>query len=95
MPARERPDDGLGVGQAEAVERGAGLRLQVPPADGVQASRQAGELLGQRSPVRTHTPLVGAEIVLEPGTTLRLDVDHRNPVRYLFGAILGGISIFL
>ncbi len=48
-----------------------------------------GELLGQRSPVRTHTPLVGAEIVLEPGTTLRLDVDqtHEHGVLVDLGAL--------
>ena len=34
-----------------------------------------GSLLGETSPVRTATPLLGAELVLEPGTTLELDVD--------------------
>lgn len=34
-----------------------------------------GSLLGSESPVTTHTPLVGAEIRLEPGRTLDLPVD--------------------
>jgi redox-sensitive bicupin YhaK (pirin superfamily) len=34
-----------------------------------------GSLLGDTSPVPTYTPLLGAELVLEPGTTLLLDVD--------------------
>ncbi|MFF8669494.1 pirin family protein [Streptomyces sp. NPDC015242] len=34
-----------------------------------------GSLAGSTSPVRTFTPLLGAEITLEPGATLTLDVD--------------------
>jgi redox-sensitive bicupin YhaK (pirin superfamily) len=34
-----------------------------------------GSLLGATSPVATHTGLLGAEIVITAGTTLRLDVD--------------------
>jgi redox-sensitive bicupin YhaK (pirin superfamily) len=34
-----------------------------------------GALLGSRAPVRTHTPLVGAEIRLDPGGVLDLPVD--------------------
>lgn len=34
-----------------------------------------GELLGERSPVSTFTPLVGAEIRLLPGATATIDVD--------------------
>ena len=34
-----------------------------------------GSLLGDTSPVATSTPLLGAEILLEPGSTLVLDVD--------------------
>ncbi len=34
-----------------------------------------GSLLGDASPVPTYTPLLGAELLLEPGTTLTLDVD--------------------
>ncbi|MCW2842476.1 MAG: Pirin domain protein [Nocardioides sp.] len=34
-----------------------------------------GSLLGDTSPVPTYTPLLGAELLLEPGTTLALDVD--------------------
>jgi quercetin 2,3-dioxygenase len=35
-----------------------------------------GSLLGSTSPVETHTALLGAEILLSAGTTLRLDVDE-------------------
>ncbi|QNG20490.1 pirin family protein [Rhodococcus triatomae] len=34
-----------------------------------------GRLAGSESPVHTFSPLVGAEIVLDPGATVRLDVD--------------------
>jgi hypothetical protein len=34
-----------------------------------------GSLLGDTSPVATATPLLGAELLLDPGTTLTLDVD--------------------
>lgn len=34
-----------------------------------------GSLLGEVSPVPTYTPLLGAEIVMEPGVTFDLDVD--------------------
>jgi redox-sensitive bicupin YhaK (pirin superfamily) len=37
-----------------------------------------GSLLGQTSPVPTHTPLVGAELRLDAGTRLELDVDPRH-----------------
>ena len=35
-----------------------------------------GSLAGEHSPVPTFTPLLGAEIRLDPGATLRLDVDR-------------------
>ncbi len=34
-----------------------------------------GSLLGDTSPVATFTPLLGAELLLEPGATVELDVD--------------------
>ncbi|HET6697547.1 MAG TPA: pirin family protein [Nocardioidaceae bacterium] len=34
-----------------------------------------GELAGARSPVRTHSPLLGAELVLDPQASMRLAVD--------------------
>jgi redox-sensitive bicupin YhaK (pirin superfamily) len=43
---------------------------------GWQACVFLGTALGHTSPVDTATPLLGAEIVLEPGTTLELDVDE-------------------
>ena len=47
----------------------------VTRADGVEARVFLGSLLGTTSPVPTATPLLGAELVVEPGTTLVLDVD--------------------
>ncbi|MDT0183648.1 pirin family protein [Microbacterium sp. ARD31] len=35
-----------------------------------------GSLLGASSPVVTHTPLLGAELMLAPGRTLEVDVDE-------------------
>jgi redox-sensitive bicupin YhaK (pirin superfamily) len=34
-----------------------------------------GSVLGDTSPVSTHTPLLGAELMLAPGATLEIDVD--------------------
>ena len=50
----------------------------VPPAtglDGATARVFLGALAGSASPVTTFTPLLGAEIVIEPGATITLDVD--------------------
>ncbi len=43
---------------------------------GWQGSVFLGSVLGDTSPVQTATPLLGAELVLEPGTVLDLDVDE-------------------
>lgn len=43
--------------------------------DGYRALVFVGSLLGETSPLTTHTPLVGAEIRLDPGADLVLDVD--------------------
>ncbi|HWM72443.1 MAG TPA: pirin family protein [Nocardioides sp.] len=43
--------------------------------DGWSARVFLGSLLGDTSPVSTATPLLGAEILLDPGTRLPLDVD--------------------
>ncbi|MEU3851093.1 pirin family protein [Streptomyces sp. NPDC029554] len=43
--------------------------------DGAVISVFLGSLAGSTSPVRTFTPLLGAEITLEPGATLTLSVD--------------------
>src|SRR5690625_2148321 len=45
--------------------------------DGGSALVFLGSLLGSESPVSMHTPLVGAEIRLDPGGTLDLQVDPR------------------
>lgn len=50
----------------------------VPPSlegEGWRAQVFLGSLLGDRSPVRTWTPLVGAEVTLDAGSTLPLEVD--------------------
>ncbi|KLL10644.1 MULTISPECIES: pirin family protein [Protofrankia] len=56
----------------------AGFENYAPPVldhGGARVLVFLGSLLGQTSPVRTYTPLLGAEITLPPGATLRLDVD--------------------
>ncbi|WP_416446088.1 bifunctional pirin family protein/GNAT family N-acetyltransferase [Leucobacter sp. HNU] len=50
----------------------------VPPVrtgEGWRASVFLGTLLGETSPVPTHTPLIGAEITLDPGSAIDLAVD--------------------
>jgi quercetin 2,3-dioxygenase len=43
--------------------------------DGVEARVFLGSLLGETSPVATFTPLLGAELLLDPGASITLDVD--------------------
>ncbi|QIX28100.1 pirin family protein [Nocardioides sp. JQ2195] len=43
--------------------------------DGWEARVFLGSLLGSTSPVTTHTPLLGAEVLVGAGTTVRIDVD--------------------
>lgn len=61
-------------------EAGRDFRHHVPPvlplADGAGEARVfLGSLLGSTSPVPTHTPLLGAELVLEPGAEARVECD--------------------
>jgi redox-sensitive bicupin YhaK (pirin superfamily) len=42
-----------------------------------------GSLLGDTSPVSTYTPLLGAELHLEPGATLEFDVDDTFELGFL------------
>jgi len=54
------------------------FRHHVPtpvPLDGGTARVLLGQLAGEISPVPTHTPVVAAELLLEPGVTLVLQVD--------------------
>ncbi|WP_149361456.1 pirin family protein [Lolliginicoccus suaedae] len=43
--------------------------------DGASLRVFLGSLAGSTSPVSTHTPLLGAELLLEPGATVELEVD--------------------
>lgn len=54
----------------------------VAVADGVRARVLVGELGGHRSPVRTRTPLLGAELELEAGAAWTMPVDpaHEHAV---------------
>src|SRR5690625_20351 len=56
--------------------------------DGWQARVFAGELLGARSEVATYIPLTGAELRIEPGTTLEVAVPrtHEHAVLPVEGA---------
>lgn len=57
--------------------------------EGWEARVFLGSLLGSTSPVTTFSPLVGAELLLEPGTVLDLDVDpsHEHAVLLDTGAL--------
>ncbi len=50
-----------------------------------------GSLLGSSSPVETHTPLLGAELALEPGAELVLDVDPTFELAVLVDS--GSVSV--
>lgn len=43
--------------------------------DGVRVKVLVGSVAGVRSPIHTETPLLGAEVVLDPGATWELEVD--------------------
>lgn len=59
--------------------------------DGWTARVFLGTALGSVSPVRTHTELLGAELLLEAGAVLRLDVD----TRFEHGILIdrGGVTV--
>lgn len=59
--------------------------------DGWRAQVFLGSLLGSRSPVATHTPLLGAEVQLQPSTTLLLDLDHT----YEHGVLVDSGSVLI
>jgi quercetin 2,3-dioxygenase len=69
----------LWVALPEAARHGEpGFVHHAPPAhvgDGLEARVFLGSLLGEVSPVLTATPLLGAELLLDPGATVLLDVD--------------------
>jgi redox-sensitive bicupin YhaK (pirin superfamily) len=50
-----------------------------------------GSLLGSTSPVRTHTPILGAELRLEPGATLEVPVDPTYELGMLVDS--GAVSV--
>ena len=63
----------------DAARDGApGFEHYAPPAvgaDGWTARVFLGSLLGETSPVTTFSPLLGAELLLDPGASLEVDVD--------------------
>ncbi|MCR6030158.1 pirin family protein [Nocardioides sp. zg-579] len=63
---------------SSARDTGPGFVHHVPEpvrAGGLEARVFLGSLLGVTSPVPTHTPLLGAELLLDPGAVVTLDVD--------------------
>ncbi|MBE7325599.1 pirin family protein [Nocardioides sp. Y6] len=63
---------------AEAKDVEPGFDHYVPDAvrgEGWEARVFVGSLLGDTSPVRTHSPLLGAELLLDDDTTMTLDLD--------------------
>ncbi|WP_120004558.1 pirin family protein [Nesterenkonia muleiensis] len=64
--------------------------------EGWEAKVFLGDLLGYRSPVKTHIPLTGAEIRLEPGQQLDIEVPagHEHGLLRISGAVaLNGCEI--
>lgn len=57
--------------------------------DGATVRVFLGSLAGSTSPVPTHTPLLGAEVLLEPGATVTVDVDpsHEHGVLVDLGPV--------
>ncbi|GAB3849647.1 pirin family protein [Nesterenkonia populi] len=57
--------------------------------EGWQATVFLGELLGQRSPVKTYIPLTGAELRLEPGASVDIEVPagHEHALLRIQGAV--------
>ncbi len=57
---------------------------------GMTARVFLGSLLGQTSPVQTATPLLGAELVLEPGVVIELDVEptHEHALLVDVGSVV-------
>jgi quercetin 2,3-dioxygenase len=49
--------------------------LFAAPVEGVRGTVLLGELNGVRSPASVHTPIGGADLVVEPGRTATLDLD--------------------
>ena len=49
--------------------------LLTAPVDGVRGTVLLGELNGVRSPAAVHTPIGGADLVLDPGRSVTLDLD--------------------
>ena len=63
--------------------------------EGWRARVFLGSLLGDSSPVRTFTPLLGAELVLDPGTTLPVPVEpsYEHGVLVDLGSVrVGGVD---
>lgn len=66
LPERSRSDTKTFEHYVPPLRRGNGWVAQV----------FLGELLGESSPVTTHTPLVGAELRLDPDSTLEIEADR-------------------
>ncbi|WP_435108909.1 pirin family protein [Nocardiopsis synnemataformans] len=72
-------------------------------APGARVTVIAGEVDGRRSPARVHTPLMGAEVVLEPGARVRLPLEESfehgvlpldAPVRVLGHSVEAGALLY-
>ena len=57
--------------------------------DGWRAKVFLGDVLGERSPVKTYIPLTGAEIRLEAGASVEIDLnsEHEHAVQQISGAV--------
>ena len=66
--------------------------LPTVTSDGVSLTVLLGTVAGERSPARAYTPIVGAEVRLEPGarTELPLEPDFEHAVLAIDDVIVGG-----
>ncbi|GAA4834331.1 pirin family protein [Garicola koreensis] len=57
--------------------------------DGWEAKVFLGDLLGYQSPVKTYIPLTGAELRIEPGQSVDIEVpaDHEHALLHIAGAV--------
>jgi redox-sensitive bicupin YhaK (pirin superfamily) len=67
-----------------------GASLPLIEGEGKSVRLIAGTLFGQRSPVRTFSPMFYADVTLAPGARLALPVEHEERAAYL---VEGGVEL--
>ncbi len=94
LPAVRHPElgrpDGPGRGERPAFEHYDAAALPVLTGEGKTVRLIAGEAFGARSPVRTSSPMVYADVALEAGAVLPLDPTYDERAIY---TVAGAIEI--